>query len=240
VDVYDTLLRVDFAGHWGDLPARAGLSPQAWVEGYRKVSPLMGTGRLSTAEGYEQILRYNSIEPRPGLVGELADLDRELLLRYARLYPDSLEFLRALRSAGVKIAIVSNCSEDTRDLLESNGVAEAADILVLSCEVGALKPAPEIYRYALDHLGVPAARAVFVDDQPSYCAGAAELGITPVQIVRGEPASSTPGSPTPGSTAPASTVPASTVPASTVPVPDGPPPAPWRVVRELRGLEALF
>ena len=28
---------------------------------------------------------------------------------------------------------------------------------------------------------------MFVDDQPSYCAGAADLGITAVQIVRGEP-----------------------------------------------------
>jgi FMN phosphatase YigB (HAD superfamily) len=33
---------------------------------------------------------------------------------------------------------------------------------------------------------VPARRAVFVDDQPSYCAGAAALGIAAVQIVRGE------------------------------------------------------
>ena len=34
--------------------------------------------------------------------------------------------------------------------------------------------------------GVPARRAVFVDDQPSYCAGATALGITAVQIARGE------------------------------------------------------
>lgn len=187
VDVYDTLLSVDFAGQWGELPARAGLSPQAWVAGYRQVSPALGTGQLTMAGAYAQIIRSNGAEPRPGLADELADLDRELLLRHARLYPDSLEFLRTLRSAGVKIAIVSNCSADTRDLLESNGVAEAADVLALSCEVGTLKPAAEIYRYALDGLGVPADRAVFVDDQPSYCAGAAELGITAVQIIRREP-----------------------------------------------------
>ena len=27
---------------------------------------------------------------------------------------------------------------------------------------------------------------MFVDDQPAYCAGAADLGITAVQILRGE------------------------------------------------------
>jgi FMN phosphatase YigB (HAD superfamily) len=52
--------------------------------------------------------------------------------------------------------------------------------------VGAEKPAAEIFTYALDQLGVPAGRALFVDDQPSYCAGATALGITAVQIVRGE------------------------------------------------------
>jgi FMN phosphatase YigB (HAD superfamily) len=33
---------------------------------------------------------------------------------------------------------------------------------------------------------VPAQQALFVDDQPSYLAGATALGITAVQIVRGE------------------------------------------------------
>ena len=56
----------------------------------------------------------------------------------------------------------------------------------LSCEVGAEKPAAEIFTCALDQLGVPAGQAVFVDDQPSYCAGAEALGITAVQIARGE------------------------------------------------------
>ena len=65
-------------------------------------------------------------------------------------------------------------------------MAELADTLVLSCEVGAEKPAAQIFAYALDELGVPARRAVFVDDQPAYCAGAVDLGITAVQIVRGE------------------------------------------------------
>ena len=59
-----------------------------------------------------------------------------------------------------------------------------ADTLVLSCEVGSAKPAAEIFRYALDRLGVTAEAAVFVDDQPGYCAGSMAAGIRAVQIVR--------------------------------------------------------
>ena len=57
---------------------------------------------------------------------------------------------------------------------------------VLSCEVGAAKPAPEIFQCALDRLAVTAEAAVFVDDQPGYCAGSVAMGIRTVQIVRGE------------------------------------------------------
>jgi FMN phosphatase YigB (HAD superfamily) len=65
-------------------------------------------------------------------------------------------------------------------------VAGLADALVLSCEIGAEKPAAEIFTYALDQLGVAPERALFVDDQPSYCAGGVAMGITAVQIVRAE------------------------------------------------------
>ena len=186
VDVYNTLLSCDFVAHEAELPALAGLSAQAWGEGFRHIETALGTGQLSKAEAFEQILRASGAEPRPGQVRALVDRDRELLLRSARLYDDSLPFLRALKARGIKIAIVSNCSEHTRDLLESNGVADLADALVLSYEVGAEKPAAEIFTRALDQLGVTAPDAVFVDDQPPYCAGAAALGITAVQIVRGE------------------------------------------------------
>ena len=186
VDVYDTLLNCDFVAHRTELPTLAGLTAQAWGAGYSQFSAAFGLGQMSKADGFGRILRENGAQARPELVRALVELDRELLLRSARLYDDALPFLRALRSRGIKIAIVSNCSEHTRDLLKINGVAELADALALSCEVGAEKPAAEIYTYALDQLGVPARHAVFVDDQPSFCAGAAALGITAVQIVRGE------------------------------------------------------
>ena len=186
VDVYDTLLNCDFVAHITELPTLAGLTPEAWGAGYSQVRAALGTGQLSKAEGFERILRAGGAQARPDLVRALVELDRELLLGSARLYDDALPFLAALRSRGIKVAIVSNCSEHTRDLLENNGVAALADSLVLSYEVGAEKPAEEIFTSALDQLGVTARQALFVDDQPSYCAGAAHMGITAVQIARGE------------------------------------------------------
>lgn len=186
VDVYDTVLSCDFSRIRGTLPTLAGVDAGAWCDMYRDLIPALTLGQLTKAEAFARIMLANGVEPRPDLLRELSDGDRELLIACSRLYDDAIPFLKALRSRDIKIAVVSNCSEHTHDMLDEIGVAALADVLVLSCEVGAAKPAAEIFRFALDSLGVGAEAAAFVDDQASYCAGAADAGLTAIQLVRGE------------------------------------------------------
>ena len=47
-----------------------------------------------------------------------------------------------------------------------------------------MKPSPEIYVTALADLGIAAADAVFIDDQPTFCLGAEAVGVRPIQIAR--------------------------------------------------------
>ena len=94
------------------------------------------------------------------------------------LYADSLPAVQALREHGVRTALVSNCSHNTRAVVERLGLEAAFDAVILSFEVGAQKPEPEIYRLALERLGITKpSRAVFVDDQADYCDGAAAIGM---------------------------------------------------------------
>jgi putative hydrolase of the HAD superfamily len=184
--VYNTILTFDFAEQRTELAALAGVPADVWRAGYDRLDEELNIGRLSKSEGFGQLLRDFGVTPRPELLRALVDRDRDLLLATARLYDDAVPFLKEIRSRGVKIAIVSNCTEHTRRLLTMLGIDVLVDALVLSCEVGAAKPAPEIFRYALDQLGVAAEAAVFLDDLLDYCAGAVALGITTAQIVRGK------------------------------------------------------
>jgi putative hydrolase of the HAD superfamily len=186
VDAYDTIVTCDFSVLRRELPALADLPADGWNEDYSRLSPLLNDGRMSKAEAFGEILRARGQEPRPELVREMVRRDQELLTANTRLFDDTIPFLEKLRAGGVKIAIVSNCTENTRPMLVSLGVDALADVLVLSCEVGAAKPAAEIFRCALGRLGVTADAAVFVDDQAGFCAGSAAVGIRAVQIVRGE------------------------------------------------------
>jgi putative hydrolase of the HAD superfamily len=186
VDAYDTIVTCDFSILRNELSALAGISPGTWHVEYARIGPLVSDGRLSKAEAFARLLRAAGREARPGLVAELVRQDQELLLAHARLYDDAIPFLQRLRDRGIKVAIVSNCTENTRPLLVKHGVDALADTLVLSCEVRSAKPAAEIFRCALDRLGVAAEAALFVDDQAGYCAGSVAAGIRAVQIVRSE------------------------------------------------------
>ena len=95
--------------------------------------------------------------------------------------------LEALRARGLRLALVSNAFDPRRILqrdMERMGLADRLDVFVFSSEVGVRKPHPQIFRRALDELGVERARALFGGDRLyEDVRGAAELGMTTVQAL---------------------------------------------------------
>ena len=184
VDVYDTILRSMFVERVTALAESLGVGVEDWLAELEKTRLDRDRGKLTTAAAYDQALRGLGIEPAPGLVDDLAQRDVEFTRAHTRLFDDTVPFFEWLRSEGILIALVSNCADTTRGLLEYLGMIPLVDAVVLSCEVGSAKPSPEIYVTALADLGVAAADAVFIDDQPTYCMGAEAVGVRPIQIVR--------------------------------------------------------
>jgi HAD superfamily hydrolase (TIGR01509 family) len=184
VDVYDTILRSVFVERVTTLADSLGVSVEDWLAELEKTRLDRDRGKLTTAAAYDQALRGLGIEPAPGQVDDLLRRDAEFSRAHTRLFGDTVPFFEWLRSQGILIALVSNCADTTRGLLEYLGVLPLVDAVVLSCEVGSAKPSPEIYVTALADLGVAAADAVFIDDQPTFCMGAEAVGVRPIQIVR--------------------------------------------------------
>jgi putative hydrolase of the HAD superfamily len=193
LDAYQTIMHTDFAPYAGELPRLAGVPAEQFYAAYARVAPLVTTGQHTRRQAFAETLTMCGVVPRPELTRELAARARELLLAAGQLYDDVLPFLRAARAHGVKVAIVSNCDENTRELLTKLGVTPLAGALALSCEVRAAKPAPKIYRTALRQLRVLPETALFVDDSARFCAGAEALGLTPVRIARGAAPEPVPG-----------------------------------------------
>jgi putative hydrolase of the HAD superfamily len=96
---------------------------------------------------------------------------------------ESLAALDALKRMGKKLALVSNAEVSEIMGWDESPLAPFFDAVIFSCDVGAVKPEPEIYQAALDALAVSADDAAFVGDgNCSELKGARNLGITTVMM----------------------------------------------------------
>ena len=91
-------------------------------------------------------------------------------------YPDALETLSEAKDRGLATALISNISFDIRPHLKHAGLLELLDAVILSYEVGMVKPDPAIFQLACDTLGVDPASAVMVGDNAADDGGSA-LGV---------------------------------------------------------------
>ena len=87
-----------------------------------------------------------------------------------------LEFLRSLRGT-YKTGLISNAWSDLRDYIVREKFDDAFDHIIISAEVGAVKPEAKIYQVALEQAGVQAHEAVFVDDFAVNIEGCEKVGM---------------------------------------------------------------
>ncbi len=105
-------------------------------------------------------------------LGNLKDVEvnRILAADGVQPYPGSVAWLDALIAGGTKVAVVSS-SRNTRTVLAAAGLADRFEVVVDGLRAAAEhlpgKPEPDTYLQAARDLGVPAARAVVVEDAVS-------------------------------------------------------------------------
>ncbi len=87
------------------------------------------------------------------------------------------DFLARASDAGMRLAIVSNIALDIRPALKRWGIASALDAVILSYEVGFVKPDPRIFQLAADSLGIDPADCLMIGDSAHDDVGGAVLGI---------------------------------------------------------------
>jgi HAD superfamily hydrolase (TIGR01509 family) len=92
-----------------------------------------------------------------------------------------LEYAKSLKP-NYKLAILSNAGVGTLQRKFTPEQLEIFDELIVSAEVGYIKPQPEIFRLAAERLGVDITECVFIDDLIPYVEAAASLGMRAIQF----------------------------------------------------------
>jgi HAD superfamily hydrolase (TIGR01509 family) len=133
-------------------------------------------GRATGEELWRDVARR--IGEPPDNWSMLVEIHRSMFI----LNTDLLAFLRSLRP-GYRTAILSNASSEVRAwITEAFHLERDVDLIMISAEERYHKPQSEIFRVALDRLGVQPAEALFIDDEARYIASAQALGMHALQF----------------------------------------------------------
>ncbi|WP_285042416.1 HAD family hydrolase [Plantibacter sp. LMC-P-059a] len=89
----------------------------------------------------------------------------------------AFDFIARASGAGVRLAIVSNIALDIRPALQRWGIDSLLDAVILSYEVGYVKPDPRIFQLAADALGVDPTECLMIGDSQHDDVGGAVLGM---------------------------------------------------------------
>jgi putative hydrolase of the HAD superfamily len=108
-----------------------------------------------------------------------------LILTQSKLQPDGalgiLQVLAALDKCLLG-ALNNEARESNKYRFDHFGLRRLFNVALSSCYLGLRKPEPAIYRRALDILGRPAERVLFIDDREENVAGAITTGMKAIRF----------------------------------------------------------
>lgn len=152
----------------GSLEYLASLVPPGRREAVYEVNRAADYGYIS----YEEYLK--SMAELIGTGPE--DIDRIAQERFVRNDP-LVDFARSL-NPHYKTALLSNVGHSIIEtLFTDQELSELFDAVVLSGEVGMVKPYPEIYELTASRLGLLPEECVMIDDLPKNTEGAERIGM---------------------------------------------------------------
>ena len=117
------------------------------------------------------------IESLSKLSGQsISDVDQEFA-SVSQVNFEIIELIQRLHTT-YKTGLLSNApSKYIREILKENNLEQYFNEIVISSEVGYVKPSKEIFEIILHRLGINASQAVFIDDSKTHIDGAEKVGI---------------------------------------------------------------
>lgn len=91
---------------------------------------------------------------------------------------EMLDAVRVLRAEGLRCAIATNQHRERAVYMRRElGYEQLFDPMVISGEIGVVKPDPAYFRHAVDRLGLAAGEVLFVDDVSANVESARSVGL---------------------------------------------------------------
>lgn len=108
----------------------------------------------------------------------------EQFIKTRQLILDNVQLVHELKSQGYRVYILSNWDKDSFPLFQDqfpklfeHNTHQTFDGIMISGDVGTLKPASKIFHQCLEQFNLNPTTTLFIDDEPANIAGAANVNI---------------------------------------------------------------
>jgi putative hydrolase of the HAD superfamily len=176
VDYGAVLSHQPFPHEIARLSRALGVTPARFPRLYAHGRDTYDRGDLTTKQYWEGVAREARVDLAPDVIDALAQWDKEM---WSRANTEMTEWVRSLRPAGYKTALLSNMQTDMIVHVRAKFPwLKDFDQQIFSSEVRLIKPDPALYRACLAKLGTRASETIFIDDREENVAGARAVGMT--------------------------------------------------------------
>ncbi|MEZ4594406.1 MAG: HAD family phosphatase [Chloroflexota bacterium] len=175
-DLGGVLVNYDGRSTFTDIAKLANVSLDDLFPFYQKHDRAFGTGQLSGEDYYQKLIEAFGVSAN-------YETFVTALCRYQQRNEAALAFARELQTRpAVQVGIISNTNVVHAHWLHANlPEFQPFGSVILSNEVGLLKPDPAIFHLSLKQLGVAAHQALFVDDNEENVMGGTAVGLHTLQ-----------------------------------------------------------
>jgi HAD superfamily hydrolase (TIGR01509 family) len=179
-DLYGTLLSSPPATLHREIPRVLEVPARAWLTLVRDKLLVMPFANA------EELAHFICEELAPGYGGEREARCVEIItdqLRHVGPLPGTVSLLSFLKRRGYRLGLLSNLSSSYKQPLEESELSPLFDARFYSCDEGAKKPNPDVYRTICDRLGVEPERAIFIGDSLKLdVEGPRQIGMHALQV----------------------------------------------------------
>lgn len=118
-------------------------------------------------------------------INNIEDLAKDIVYNTSKyiFYDDVKEVIPRLKNK-YKMAVVSDAWPSLENVFIDADMKKYFEIIVISTQIGTLKPDPKMYETAIENLNVNNSEAIFIDDNINNCLGAEKLGIKSILMSR--------------------------------------------------------
>lgn len=149
------------------------LSDEQWQQ-VQDICHQSDAGQLELNDFYRQLARISGQIPGQ-IESQLGDF---ILLNH-----DLLEIIKHLRHRGLLTGVISNSGPTLRQTMHLNASMPLFDHLILSSEVGLLKPDPQFFISAVTSMKLEPYQVAFFDDRQKNIDGARQAGLVADQFI---------------------------------------------------------